>query len=200
MKSDKIINNCSICGQIKELTFEHFPPGASGNQLPVFMMDHRHLTPFDENLYGKKVKSNKGLGANKTCKECNNNTGGYYANEYVKFVKSFINCEGKLNESHNLMQFELCVFPLRLLKQIIIHHLCADQALGQIRSLVNQTNFILDPEAKSLSNQIKLFLYATFSNTHRFQGISICWDTNLVTPRCYSEFNFHPFGTLLSII
>ena len=150
------IKLCSICGQEKELTFEHIPPKAAFNSHPVFMKDLRHITKLGGHLYGKSKRRQKGLGDHKLCEECNNNTGAWYASEYVNYVHQLVE-QMKANAGDSEAILKLNIRPLNFLKHVIVMMLCADQALGQLREDVNETNFILDKKSNTLSNKIKVY-------------------------------------------
>lgn len=199
MGKDKQLGICSICGENKELTFEHLPPRAAKNDRPVNIQDHRHLFLLsDENfhLYQKFSKSPKGLGGYKLCESCN--TGGNYANDYAKLVDEAFPLV-IMQRNNKSVQFSINIHPLNVLKQILIFHLCADQDLGALREIIQENNFILDRHQKELPPEIKVFMYATLSDKHRMFGIAtglFNFPGNVAT---YSEFNFHPFGFIVSL-
>lgn len=147
--------------------------------------------------YGKRVKSNRGLGDYGTCEKCNNDLGSYYSKNYKELVDGF-SVKG-FNSNSTFVEFELKICPLNVLKQIIIHHLCADRELGMLRELESIKNFIVDKYDKNLTDRLKLFMYATNSNIHRFFGITFNNDFQSKKIRTLSEFNFHPFGFVLTL-
>ena len=67
---------CHICLEEKPLTFEHYPPSKSFNNGRV--------------LIGDKI-SQKGIGGYTLCEKCNNLTGGWYNNDFLKLSFSVHN-------------------------------------------------------------------------------------------------------------
>jgi hypothetical protein len=56
------IGYCRLCGEHSKLSFEHIPPGASGNNKPIFVQNHLNLLDQNSQFYNKRMKSNRGLG------------------------------------------------------------------------------------------------------------------------------------------
>jgi len=199
MAKKEQIGTCSICGENIKLSFEHFPPLAARNNLPVMIQDYNHLTPIgNPYLYGKAIRSNRGMGGYKLCEPCNNNTGSWYAEEYSRIVNS--NLEEIIEQNQkSLINFKTKIKPLNFLKQILIFHLCADQELGTIRKVLDSKKLILTKAKNDISNEIGVYMYATFSEKHRNIGICTMFSSQLTGIVNYSEFNFHPFGFLLTL-
>lgn len=199
MDKKEQIGICSVCGEQKKLTFEHYPPQAAFNKTTVLIKDSRHLTPLENKyLYGKSMKSRKGFGGYRLCKSCNNNTGDWYARDYSNLVQLAKDTIIEQREN-SIINFSIGVKPLNFLKQVLVIHLCADQALGELREVIQPKEFILKKESQLLSKGVKIYMYATLSTTHRFMGISVSYSFLLNAAVNYSEFNFHPFGFLLAL-
>lgn len=88
--SEKHYGKCALCGGEMELTFEHFPPRKAFNWFPVKTVtmlstinEDRKPWDFSGLPYND---SQRGLGAYTLCEQCNNNTGAWYGDDYVKFV------------------------------------------------------------------------------------------------------------------
>jgi len=199
MAKKEHIGTCSICGENVKLTFEHFPPQAALNKLPVMIQDHNHLTPIgNPHLYGKSMRSNKGMGGYRLCEPCNNNTGSWYAKEYARIVNSNLDKIVKQNQKP-IVKFKTKIKPLNFLKQVLTFHLCADQALGTIRRVLDSKNLILTKTDNQISNKVGIYMYSTFSVKHRNIGICTMFSSQLSGIVNYSEFNFHPFGFLFAL-
>src|SRR5690606_24963605 len=78
--------NCHLCGEFKELTFEHIPPKSANNDRPILIKKHEHLFDKKSFVYGKSIRSNQGAGAYCFCESCNNNTGTWYGRDFSSFV------------------------------------------------------------------------------------------------------------------
>lgn len=193
------IGICSICGENTKLTFEHFPPEAALNKLPVKIQDHNHLTPIgNPYLYGKSKLSNRGMGGYRLCKPCNNNTGSWYAKEYSRIVN--LNLEEIVIQNKSpRIKFKTKIKPLNFLKQVLIFHLCTDQALGIIRNELDSKKLILNKFNNQISDEVGVYMYSTFSVKHRYIGICSMFSSQLSGIVNYSEFNFHPFGFLFTL-
>lgn len=87
---------CHICQEETELTFEHIPPHKAFNSHTVKIIEGEELIkticdeskiPWDySNL--KYSLNQKGMGMYSLCSRCNNLTGKYYGNEYIKFANT----------------------------------------------------------------------------------------------------------------
>lgn len=118
MNKKKIIEgNCALCGEFKKLSFEHVPPAAAFNNLPIFIQGHEHLADENSYLYGKKMKSNKGFGGYTLCEVCNNNTGSWYARDFVEFALQGMEII-KNTESQYKIKGTYTIKPLNVIKQI----------------------------------------------------------------------------------
>jgi len=193
-----IIDFCGICGLEKKMTFEHYPPESAGNTAAIKIQDYRHLTPLGGHLKGKSMRSNNGFGGYRLCKECNNNSGSWYANDYANVANEAL---PKLRSQKNSDYFfvKQKLKPLNFLKQAIVMLQCADHGAGTIRTITNQTNFILDKYSRELSDEIQIYMYSTLSTTHRNLGVMTFSSGVNMGIVNYAEFNFYPFGFLLSL-
>lgn len=119
---------CHICGKYSNLTFEHLPPQkAYNNKRAKVIQGEDILEQFNDtrkpwDFEGLKYKySQRGIGLSSLCENCNNITGKWYANEYIKFsndVLEFI--YDKDMREINALRIDLKNFyPLRFLKQVI---------------------------------------------------------------------------------
>ena len=120
---------CHLCGKQCELTFEHVPPKKAYNNKKVHLINRdifiNHIIsgnkPWD--LSGLRYKvSQRGLGGYTLCSQCNNNTGDWYANDYVNFVNAIWDVLAKSNDIEKVKEVKLKVmYPLRIIKQILKH-------------------------------------------------------------------------------
>ena len=87
---------CHICQKYGNLTFEHVPPhkafndrrakSIEGNEA-IKLISEKDRMPWDTT--GLKYKSKqRGMGIYSLCSSCNNLTGKYYGNEYIKFAQT----------------------------------------------------------------------------------------------------------------
>lgn len=151
---------CCICGQHAQLSREHVPPQAAFNSDTVIQYS------WEDQFFKKKVKGTKvqgGAGEFTLCKSCNNNTGGWYATEYVKWART---CHHMI-ETGRLSSFQSStvtlpdVYPLRFLKQVITCFLSvvADPEVNLSPPRYPELSaFILDKESQELPPGYRFFI------------------------------------------
>ena len=183
------IGVCAVCGELKKMSFEHFPPKCSGNNVPVKIQDYRHLFPFEDNpnLDGKSSTLNKGFGGYRLCEKCNKDTGSWYAEEYCYVANKMsiiLSEERKKNLSDNYI---IPLKPLNFIKQVMTMFLYADRALGAIRMIVKETDFILNKETTLISDNVKIFMGVVPYKDYKSIGLSIIGDfsENIITTKAY---------------
>ncbi len=91
MKQKNIKGKCHICGEYKELTFEHIPPHKAFNFSPakviqgdeaIKLVTESGRLPWDTtNL--KYKNQQRGMGDYTLCQQCNNLTGTLYGETYI---------------------------------------------------------------------------------------------------------------------
>jgi|APLak6261664640_1056046.scaffolds.fasta_scaffold01379_4 hypothetical protein len=187
---------CCICGKISELTFEHVPPKASFNDKPIYIYNHDNLYESSSKYYGKRSKSNKGLGSNTLCRSCNSLTGTWYVNAFADFAKQGKTIINNHSKGTYLIVGDYRIKPINVLKQIICMHLSADKS-GSLRNIQDLKEFILTPESQNAPKNVRLFLYSNLSNIKRFFGYTIITQNDSFG--VWSEINFQPFGYFLTI-
>ena len=82
---------CHLCGKEGKLTFEHVPPKKANNNERARLLTGREIFNIDKNKKGKSLRyinQQQGAGWYSLCAECNNNTGDWYASEYIKFANN----------------------------------------------------------------------------------------------------------------
>lgn len=120
---------CHLCGKEGKLTFEHLPPEKANNNREAHaivgdvLMEHIGGTKDPWDLNGLRYKNlQRGMGGYTLCSECNNNTGNWYANDYINFVNTIgYVLNNKINlEKTEAIHMELKeMYPLRIIKQIL---------------------------------------------------------------------------------
>lgn len=83
---------CSICGQFKKLTFEHFPPKSSGNNSSLkvhYLLEGDYETLLSRSDISKNnyVQYQRGVGKHCLCQECNSYLGSAFVNVYINFAE-----------------------------------------------------------------------------------------------------------------
>lgn len=199
MGSKKLrMDNCCLCGEYKELSFEHVPPRSAFNNKPIFIQGFTHLTDRSSPLYGRSMKSNKGFGGYTLCKSCNSNTGTWYARDFAEFAHQGMSI---MNSYETPLQSPIIngrfkINPLNVIKQILTMFMSADKS-GHLQSQKDLVSYLLEKESKKLPERYQVYLYYTLSPKKRMVGYSIVWDPVLGAQK-WSEINFQPFGYLLT--
>lgn len=199
MKKNKI-GECHLCGIKKKLTFEHIPPKSAFNSKPIYVQKYNNL--FDKNsyFYQKRIRSHAGLGAFTLCAECNNNTGSWYAKDFISFASQGMNIlkekEGK--EIKTLIPFKVRIKPLNVVKQLITMFLSIDSTKS-VLNIPKLQKFIQDKNSQEFPENIRIFMYCTLSPYKRLSGFSIGRFSNFEGTSKLSEINFQPFGYILGI-
>lgn len=81
---------CRLCGQLQELTFEHIPLQAAGNDRRARAVSMEQLVDADDpfTFPGSGWRpAQRGAGAYVLCKTCNEFAGGAYGGAYSRFAK-----------------------------------------------------------------------------------------------------------------
>lgn len=207
MKFPKHYGKCRICGKETVLTYEHVPPQKAFNSNTVVEYSYRQIIdiitdrqrmPWDYS--GIRGKYNqKGGGGYYLCKECNNNTGSWYMEEYTIFVNTLgylIQKEKfKVNESYDFTLFDLS--PLKIFKGIIT--LMCDtnnNCLGDERL----RSFLLDKESNDFDTEkYQVYAYLVTPNSNRITGLVAEAQLNTSNIICFSEVVHYPIGFTMYI-
>ena len=208
MRAVKHPGYCKLCGQFKELTFEHVPPKKAFNSSAV------RVFPFDEviklytcsdgrmpwDISGLKGKiQQKGGGNYYLCRECNNNTGSWYIEEYTTLANTL----NQMIRSNSLIKGNAYSFkilqmhPLRILKAVMtmfcdINHNCfGDDSLRQ---------FLLQKESQNFdANKYSVYMFLTSPNMSRLNEIMAQYNLKDGSTVLASEIIVYPMGFALYI-
>lgn len=116
---------CALCGCEGPLTFEHIPPKSALNQYPAKaysandVLNRHDKMPWDYSGL-KYTDMQRGVGAYTLCKNCNNQTGEWYGNDYKSVI---LQLYGALNDlkgkEQNKYKIRINNFHgLRFIKQV----------------------------------------------------------------------------------
>ena len=87
----KYFGRCRLCGQEKELTFEHVPPKAVFNNTPLRRYNGMEVLDNPEGFKKHNLRSqkyNRGSGGYYLCKDCNS----FFGSEYNETYSCIANC------------------------------------------------------------------------------------------------------------
>lgn len=197
---------CRICGEYKELTFEHVPPETVFNRgavrnigLDAVIEDtmNKGRLPWEIN-YGKGKIQQRGRGGFYLCSNCNSCTGQWYVPEYSRFVhiiQSAIQQAGEA-EYASLGVTLKGIKPLPVFKQIMTMFCDINKGLIKDESI---KEYLLDKSCKSFNqNRYHLYAHIHAGELERMNGIMVQAVINygIIT---LSEISTYPIGFTLYI-
>ena len=205
----KHYGKCALCGKKCELTFEHIPPKGAFNSTPTRPVSGVELfkgevlnddsrMPWDTS--GMRYENQQqGMGRYSLCQECNNNTGSWYADDYITFARTLDNAmvNRKPDNDENAIGFR-GMYPLRLIKQVLAMF-CSllspdDSRIDDIRK------FVLDKNATGLDKtKYKVCAYFTNSTLMKHTGVTVVLrgDLSNLKSMAMSEITAYPLGYIL---
>lgn len=186
--SKKVKGICSICGEEKELTFEHIPPRAAFNRFNLRLYD---FWDYLINNNQKYTSYQKGAGKYSLCKSCNNLTGTWYGSAYAEFASQGLSYRRK--NSTGLIAVPYTIYPLRVFKQIVACFASVNGAIWCQRNPVIK-EFLLNPYERRFPSDIDIRVYMQEKGRSKFDGISA--QMNIFTGERFlgSEWAYPPFS------
>jgi len=97
------------------------------------------------------------------------------------------------------VQLKCKVKPLNFLKQVIGILLCADQATGRLRDILNAEELMLNKENNTIPEEVYISMVCTVQPTYGFKGFMPTLD-NINGLKDNIEFVFKPFGFKLTLL
>lgn len=206
MKVCKHPGFCKLCGEFKDLTKEHVPPKKAFNDGKVMeysvidflgTFGNSERMPWDYPNTKGRIQQN-GHKQYYLCEKCNNNTGSWYMEEYVKFAHAIAYMLSSNSvKPISVFSFEMKIHPLRLIKAILtmfcdINDNCfGDEGLRA---------FLLDKESNNFDkNKYRVFLYFVSEQMVRLNALSVIYLIGTNTYVTVSEINHYPIGLALFI-
>ena len=194
---------CHICGKIEKLTFEHVPPKKVFNDRIAYV-----YKGVDVLVKGKKEAkyfiNQKGMGDYTLCQQCNNNTGAWFADEYIRFSKATIYALGEYKNLVNgqAIHFESIVMkPLKIVKQIIAMF-CSTLSFDIVQEY-GFDKFLLHKESNDIdTSNFDLRIYLTEPKWGAFttgQIIPIIQKEDKLIALRFAELGSYPFGFILNL-
>ncbi len=124
---------CKICGEYKEMTFEHIPPQSAFNNKGVLLHSLNYISDESYQIAKKtpQRKHRRGLGEYSLCQSCNNLTGGWYGEAYADWAKQGMSYLDRIEKTVSI-SLPFYIKPLNVLKQMA--------TMGLAMSKGNSTN------------------------------------------------------------
>lgn len=96
------------------------------------------------------------------CKTCNNNTGSWYARDYIDFAKQGAYVLYNRVYAKNFIYAEYVIRPLKVLKQILLMFVGLDTS-GYLIQIEGLRSYIQDKKSNELPKNISVLMYFTGS-------------------------------------
>jgi hypothetical protein len=155
---------CRLCGELKDLTFEHVPPRAAGNAGPVYHPEIReylrHRTSGGPPP--KLITEPQGAGGYTLCRECNNRCARYVL-EFLPWLECWRSAlaadatAGAIGTSQNIRRS-------RVMKEIVAMFLSANSPeMGRRNEELRR--FVWNAEHQGLPDGIRVFAALTRDET-----------------------------------
>jgi len=188
---------CHICGNVRPLSYEHVPPRKAFNEKPVIRVNLQEALELGPEAQLKGRIQQRGIGDYTICEKCNNDTGSWYAADYIDWCYQGLEILIKAGRSPTLI-YLYKILPLRIIKQIITMFFSINgpdfgDHFPELR------RFVLDRERRYLSPKFRVYIYFNIEGRFRSAGISsyLRIDGHEIT--VLSEFNYPPYGYLMTI-
>ena len=196
---------CHICQRETELTFEHIPPNKAfnyqrakvinGEELMKTICDKNRL-PWDYSGL-QYVQEQRGVGMYSLCSKCNNLTGKYYGNEYIKFANTVDRLFPEIlkhNEKIACIKIE-GINPLLFSKQVLSMFCSTCPNITQkypkvIKLLLNKSQRGID------KTKLRLSMFLLKERKIAFSGYQVMWNSQKGI-REVATIDAYPFGFLL---
>lgn len=220
-----VVGTCRICGEMKKLSREHFPPkGAFNSRQFKIISVNEYKTR--KGIIWKEKWYDGGNAKYRTCVECNTKTGSWYGRYYIEFAQA---CEpfARPRNAGIIGHVDTIPFyPLRVVKQAVCSILASSQTEQDFGKLSTTTSplraywgpppssiltdlsaaakvlpalreFVLNREATGLPDGVKMYLYLVAGLKGRSSGFNVMVNERENTFAVTSEFAWFPLGWIL---
>lgn len=200
---------CHICQKYKDLTFEHIPPhkafnyistrSIEGDEVLKLMTDESRM-PWE--MTGLKYKpKQRGMGMYSLCEKCNNLTGKYYGNEYIKFANTihllFLQIKKKTKgKTPKVIGIKINgINPLLFAKQVL--SMFCSTCPNITKKDPKIIDLLMNKDKRGLDTQ-KYKLYMFLLNEHKigYSGLQAMFISGIGT-RLIATIDAYPFGFVL---
>jgi len=205
MSKQEHMGQCQICGKYGKLTFEHIPPQKAFNDRTARVYSGLDLIKRDN---GEKVRWKQqqgGKGDYTLCEECNNNTGAWYANEYIKMANGTVYMLTQNTFKHGEWFIAECNCKILSVIKQIIAMFCSSLHYETVQKL-GFDKFLLDKECNKLDKSLfdlRMYIidYKNGSyHTGKMQLIKKSDDVDMgFYKQTISEIGAYPFGFILNL-
>lgn len=195
---------CRLCGEEKELSFEHVPPEKAFNSGAAVIMPLQpdSILGPDDPIVGTEYR--KGVGAYTLCHRCNNVTGSWYGNGFIQWCEQAAALLEKSGGKPTL-HYPYYIDPLSVIKQVVTMFFSVNR-FDFSKDHQELVAFVLNRQRRYLSPKYRIFAFYNTSNRIRRTGITGKLDVRMdaieATVRnmsILSEIVHWPFGYVLTL-
>jgi hypothetical protein len=203
----KVLGQCRICGKQGTLSFEHVPNQKAYNKETIIEYSWEDEIINKEKVKGKMVQG--GIGEYTLCKNCNNDTGGWYGREYTAWARTCFeflkNRKPSPTEPDEAIITLHDVYPLRFLKQVVVCFFSVTPNLAQTHPGLVQ--YVLNKEEKLIPKDCLFFMNFYFGAKPKLRRWPIAGKITLFTlngklipmaSSVISEITHPPFALVMS--
>ena len=179
---------CRLCGNYKNLSYEHIPPKSAFNDQPRVFQTMQDLLQSHSH-----TKFRQGIGKQSFCITCNSNTGAWYGNAFADWSRQGLEWFDKLGDK-SLSSLPYSIKPLNVIKQIMVMALAmsSEQSLAYHQEL---RHFVLNKYEQFLPPKYRVFVYFNLSGQPRFaSGMAIMHVETNSGDYVEAEVSLPPFG------
>jgi len=192
---------CHVCGKVGKLSFEHYPPRATGNNTMVkaYGFDRNFL--FDPDVSKRKyIPLQQGFGQYTLCKECNEFAGKYYVPAYTDWCKQVKTVLSSTETDTKTVSLKMRINnPLAIMKQVLFIFFSVNNEKFREKHPELEA-FICENDSTTFPKQYRLYAYLTKGNRLRsFPVVARCCLSDInAKPSVFSEFSATPLGYILT--
>lgn len=204
----KKYGKCHLCGKEGQLTFEHLPPEKANNNREAHAITGDALVkhiggikdPWD--FKGVRYKNlQSGMGAFTLCAKCNNNTGAWYANDYINFSNSIgyaLNNDIDKENAQSIYVKLREMYPLRIIKQIICMFI-STMNLDFLDKNPDLREFVKNKELRNFNaKKYRISMYFLKQHRNGWSGLNVLLYKDLKT-KTVAYMDLYPVGYILEI-
>lgn len=200
MARKKISGTCHICGSVGKLSFEHVPPRAAFNHRKIRKVRFDDAVKLGPDEIAKGPIEQRGAGAYTLCEACNNNTGAWYAKDFVSWCYQGAHVLVRTGFEPRVFTLHY-LFPLRIIKQVITMFFSVNSS-GLREANPDLETFVLSKNRRYLPPKYGFYVYFSRGRSTdrlRYNGIAAMATFDGQDPTLLSEITFPPFGYLMTI-
>jgi len=188
---------CRLCGEYKDLSFEHVPLRSTGNDQRTIKFNLRQALSLHQ---GERVRGSieqGGIGFNSLCSKCNSDTDTWYGEAFRKWCRHGMEIMQRSNGQPKLI-YVRNIFPLRILKQIVVMFLAINEpTFAKVN--INLPAFARNRYEKYLPPRYRFFVCFNNDDFFRYYGVSSKNNAETGEIVLMSQISFPPYGYLLTL-